>query len=165
MGPAPRDQSARDAVVAQSVAGGGAAVPTVRPGGTAGGSLPPRLGAPSGGLGAAPRGWGGGGGVALPPGLSPAAGGRAQAPPLPPKTTAFGALLNHTTGGHIVSDDEPGNRSFHPMNANSGLFPPVEAPKVEGKRLRGKDKTVAKRHAITSRALADCKEWLGLPLQ
>ncbi|TIQ14981.1 MAG: FADH(2)-oxidizing methylenetetrahydrofolate--tRNA-(uracil(54)-C(5))-methyltransferase TrmFO, partial [Mesorhizobium sp.] len=64
-----------------------------------------------------------------------------HAPALPPLTTAFGALLNHITGGHIVSDDEPGKRSFQPMNINFGLFPPVEAPKAEGKRLRGKDKT------------------------
>ncbi|TIX60891.1 MAG: FADH(2)-oxidizing methylenetetrahydrofolate--tRNA-(uracil(54)-C(5))-methyltransferase TrmFO, partial [Mesorhizobium sp.] len=70
-------------------------------------------------------------------------------------------LLNHITGGHLVSDDEPGKRSFQPMNVNFGLFPPVEAPKIEGKRLRGKDKTVAKRHAITGRALADCRQWLG----
>ncbi len=84
-----------------------------------------------------------------------------QASP-PPATTAFGALLNHITGGHIVSDDEPGKRSFQPMNVNFGLFPAVEAPKSEGKRLRGKDKIVAKRHAITSRALADCREWLGI---
>ena len=65
-------------------------------------------------------------------------------------------------GGHIVSDDEPGKRSFQPMNVNFGLFPPVEAPKVEGKRLRGKDKTVAKRRAITAGALADCRAWLGI---
>ncbi|MDX8469586.1 methylenetetrahydrofolate--tRNA-(uracil(54)-C(5))-methyltransferase (FADH(2)-oxidizing) TrmFO [Mesorhizobium sp. VK23B] len=88
-----------------------------------------------------------------------------QAPSLPPPTTAFGALLNHITGGHIVSDDEPGKRSFQPMNVNFGLFPPVEAPKVEGKRLRGKDKTVAKRRAITARALADCRAWLGPPVR
>ncbi|WFP60460.1 methylenetetrahydrofolate--tRNA-(uracil(54)-C(5))-methyltransferase (FADH(2)-oxidizing) TrmFO [Mesorhizobium sp. WSM4904] len=88
-----------------------------------------------------------------------------QAPSLPPPTTAFGALLNHITGGHIVSDDEPGKRSFQPMNINFGLFPPVEAPKSEGKRLRGKDKTVAKRRTITARALADCRQWLGLPVQ
>src|SRR6187399_102403 len=30
----------------------------------------------------------------------------------PPPTTAFGALLSHITGGHLVSDDEPGKRSF-----------------------------------------------------
>ena len=82
---------------------------------------------------------------------------------VPPITTAFGALLNHITGGHIVSNDEPGKRSFQPMNINFGLFPPAEAPKSEGKRLRGKEKIVAKRRAITSRALADCRVWLGLP--
>jgi methylenetetrahydrofolate--tRNA-(uracil-5-)-methyltransferase len=85
-----------------------------------------------------------------------------RSPSVPPVTTAFGALLNHITGGHIVSDDEPGKRSFQPMNINFGLFPPVEAQKSEGKRLRGKEKIVAKRHALTSRALADCREWLGL---
>src|SRR5690606_31245311 len=49
----------------------------------------------------------------------------------PPASTAFGALLNHITGGHILSDDEGGKRSFQPMNVNFGLFPPVEAPKAE----------------------------------
>lgn len=81
----------------------------------------------------------------------------------PPVTTAFGALLNHITGGHIVSDDEPGKRSFQPMNINFGLFPSVEAPKTEGKRLRGKEKIIAKRHAITARALEDCRAWLSIP--
>ena len=78
----------------------------------------------------------------------------------PPLTTAFGALLNHITGGHIVSDDEPGKRSFQPMNVNFGLFPPVEMPKPEGKRLRGKEKTAAKKKALTARALADFRQWL-----
>ena len=86
--------------------------------------------------------------------------GRSVAPP--PATTAFGALLAHITGGHIVSDDEPGKRSFQPMNVNFGLFPPVEAPKSAGKRLRGKDKTLAKKKAMTARALDDCRGWLGL---
>ena len=80
----------------------------------------------------------------------------------PPATTAFGALLAHITGGHIVSDDEPGKRSFQPMNVNFGLFPPIEAPKVDGKRLRGKEKTNAKKRAMTARALADCRDWLGV---
>ncbi len=79
----------------------------------------------------------------------------------PPGTTAFGALLNHITGGHLISDDEPGKRSFQPMNVNFGLFPPVEVPKPEGKRLRGKEKTVAKKKAMTARALVDFKEWLA----
>ena len=80
----------------------------------------------------------------------------------PPLTTAFGALLNHITGGHILSDDEPGKRSFQPMNVNFGLFPPIDAPRVEGKRLRGKEKTAAKKRAMTARALADFRAWLGL---
>ncbi|MBA8880777.1 methylenetetrahydrofolate--tRNA-(uracil(54)-C(5))-methyltransferase (FADH(2)-oxidizing) TrmFO [Phyllobacterium myrsinacearum] len=81
----------------------------------------------------------------------------------PPVTTAFGALLGHITGGHIVSDEEPGKRSFQPMNVNFGLFPPIEVPKTEGKRLRGKEKTNAKKRAMSARALADCRAWLGLP--
>ncbi|MDN2583799.1 methylenetetrahydrofolate--tRNA-(uracil(54)-C(5))-methyltransferase (FADH(2)-oxidizing) TrmFO [Aquibium sp. ELW1220] len=89
-----------------------------------------------------------------------------SAPSLPPETTAFGALLNHITGGHIVSDDEPGKRSFQPMNVNFGLFPPLEPGtnlKPEGfeGRFRGKDKTAAKKRATTARALAACRDWLG----
>lgn len=80
----------------------------------------------------------------------------------PPVTTAFGALLNHITGGHILSEDEPGKRSFQPMNVNFGLFPPIEVPKTEGKRLRGPEKTAAKKQAMTARALADVKTWLGV---
>ena len=68
----------------------------------------------------------------------------------------------HITGGHIVSDDEPGKRSFQPMNVNFGLFPPIEAPKADGKRLRGKEKSQAKKRAMTARALADCRDWLGI---
>ena len=56
---------------------------------------------------------------------------------LPPATTAFGALLNHITGGHIVSDDEPGKRSFQPMNVNFGLFPPLEPGPTQARRRQG----------------------------
>ncbi|WP_054311566.1 methylenetetrahydrofolate--tRNA-(uracil(54)-C(5))-methyltransferase (FADH(2)-oxidizing) TrmFO [Mesorhizobium sp. 1M-11] len=89
---------------------------------------------------------------------------------LPPATTAFGALLNHITGGHITSDDEPGKRSFQPMNVNFGLFPALEAgtklrPDGFEGRFRGKDKSIAKKKATTARALADCRAWLGLPAQ
>ena len=38
----------------------------------------------------------------------------------------------------------------------------LETPKAEGKRLRGKEKSLAKKRAITARALADCRRWLGL---
>ena len=80
----------------------------------------------------------------------------------PPVTTALGALLNHITGGHIETVN-PGPPSFQPMNVNFGLFPPMElAPKSEtGKRLRGPEKAVAKKHAMTDRARADLESWLG----
>ncbi|KAA2235377.1 methylenetetrahydrofolate--tRNA-(uracil(54)-C(5))-methyltransferase (FADH(2)-oxidizing) TrmFO [Salinarimonas soli] len=79
-----------------------------------------------------------------------------------PHTTAMGALINHITGGHIETIDE-GPRSFQPMNVNFGLFPPLErAPKSpDGKRLRGAEKTRAKKQALTDRARADLADWLG----
>ena len=96
-----------------------------------------------------------------------AAARHGRCPDLPPKTTAFGALLNHITGGHLTADDEPGKRSFQPMNVNFGLFPPLEAGAVRKPadhigRFRGKDKAVAKKRAITSRAMADASAWLGI---
>ncbi|MFG1188517.1 methylenetetrahydrofolate--tRNA-(uracil(54)-C(5))-methyltransferase (FADH(2)-oxidizing) TrmFO [Xanthobacter flavus] len=84
---------------------------------------------------------------------------------LPPLTTAHGALLAHITGGHIEAEAEGGPRSFQPMNVNFGLFPPLaEAPKGEGgKRLRGAEKTLAKKKALAARALADILTWLDSP--
>ncbi len=88
-----------------------------------------------------------------------------QSPALPPLTTAFGALLNHITGGHLVSEEEAGKRSFQPMNINFGLFPELEPLSIEkdadGKRLRGKEKTTAKKQLMSARALADCAQWLA----
>ncbi len=76
----------------------------------------------------------------------------------PPKTTALGALLNHITGGHIT-----GKGTFQPMNINFGLMPGIDAPNKDedGKRLRGKDKTRARRKLITKRALEDFQNWLA----
>ncbi|MTH97265.1 methylenetetrahydrofolate--tRNA-(uracil(54)-C(5))-methyltransferase (FADH(2)-oxidizing) TrmFO [Roseibium sp. RKSG952] len=85
----------------------------------------------------------------------------------PPDTTAMGALLAHITGGHIARDEDAGKpRSFQPMNVNFGLFPPVEAPKTDetGKRLKGKDKTRAKKLVMTQRAKADFEHWIS-PLE
>jgi methylenetetrahydrofolate--tRNA-(uracil-5-)-methyltransferase len=79
---------------------------------------------------------------------------------LPPTTTAFGALLGHITGGHL-SADEPGRRSFQPMNVNFGLFPPVQVPRVAGQKLRGPEKALQKKRAISTRALADLEGWLS----
>jgi methylenetetrahydrofolate--tRNA-(uracil-5-)-methyltransferase len=79
---------------------------------------------------------------------------------LPPATTAFGALLRHITGGHL-SADEPGRRSFQPMNVNFGLFPPVQVARPAGQKLRGPEKALQKKRAITARALADLDGWLS----
>ena len=80
---------------------------------------------------------------------------------LPPPTTAFGAILTHITGGHIEAHDEPGKRSFQPMNVNFGLFPPVQVVREPGRRMSGTEKAQAKKRAISSRALADLDRWLA----
>jgi methylenetetrahydrofolate--tRNA-(uracil-5-)-methyltransferase len=89
--------------------------------------------------------------------------GRAIVPP--PPESALGALLGHITGGHLSADDEPGKRSFQPMNVNFGLFPELEPGAIvrpEGlTRFRGKDKTIAKKKAMSARALSACREWLA----
>jgi methylenetetrahydrofolate--tRNA-(uracil-5-)-methyltransferase len=88
---------------------------------------------------------------------------------LPAYTTAHGALLAHITGGHISSGNletiDAGPRSFQPMNVNFGLFPPLAASLSRGpngERLRGTAKTLAKRRALTTRALADLNTWAQL---
>jgi methylenetetrahydrofolate--tRNA-(uracil-5-)-methyltransferase len=80
-----------------------------------------------------------------------------------PATTALGALIGHITGGHIAAEDAGTPRSFQPMNVNFGLFPPLDhAPKGEGgKRLKGPEKAVAKKKALTDRARADLAAWMG----
>lgn len=82
---------------------------------------------------------------------------------VPPVTTALGALANHITGGHLA-DETSSARSFQPMNVNFGLFPPVEMPKpADGKRLKGKEKGIARKRAMSARALADINRWLASP--
>ncbi|HLJ72457.1 MAG TPA: methylenetetrahydrofolate--tRNA-(uracil(54)-C(5))-methyltransferase (FADH(2)-oxidizing) TrmFO, partial [Roseiarcus sp.] len=80
---------------------------------------------------------------------------------IPPITTAIGALLNHITGGHIETIDA-GPRSFQPMNVNFGLFPPIAEPRVDasGKRLRGPERGVARKRALSARAGRDLEAWL-----
>jgi len=70
-----------------------------------------------------------------------------RALPLPPATTAMGALLNHITKGAEAD-------TFQPMNVNFGLFPPIEnvPPKMGG---RDRKKLYAER------ALKDFAEWLN----
>ena len=101
--------------------------------------------------------------VGLLAGRFAAAERRGEAPAPPPATTAHGALINHITGGHIETVDA-GPRSFQPMNVNFGLFPPLaRAPSrgPSGERLRGPAKSVAKKHALSARALEDLDHWIG----
>ncbi len=86
--------------------------------------------------------------------------GRALSPP--PATTAIGALLNHITGGHVESIDA-GPRSFQPMNVNFGLFPPIAEAGIHGTgaRLRGPERGLARKRALSARAEKDLAGWIG----
>jgi methylenetetrahydrofolate--tRNA-(uracil-5-)-methyltransferase len=77
--------------------------------------------------------------------------GRSQLPP--PATTAFGALLEHITGGADA-------KTFQPMNVNFGLFPNLEAgtnPRT-GKpmKIKGGDR----KRAMAERAITELMTWL-----
>jgi methylenetetrahydrofolate--tRNA-(uracil-5-)-methyltransferase len=101
--------------------------------------------------------------IGLIAGLYATADARATSLAPPPVTTALGSLLGHITGGHIETIDA-GPRSFQPMNINFGLFPPLANPpgkKPDGARLRGNEKTVAKKQAISARALSDLDVWIA----
>jgi methylenetetrahydrofolate--tRNA-(uracil-5-)-methyltransferase len=101
--------------------------------------------------------------IGLIAGLYAAANARSKELPPPPATTALGSLLGHITGGHIETIDA-GPRSFQPMNINFGLFPPLAHPptrKPDGSRLRGNEKTIAKKQALSARALNDLDHWIA----
>jgi methylenetetrahydrofolate--tRNA-(uracil-5-)-methyltransferase len=85
----------------------------------------------------------------------------------PPPTTAHGALLAHITGGHLEMESDHAAlsrpRSYQPMNVNFGLFPPLvhALKRQDGKRLRGTEKSLERKRALTRRALADLEHWLS----
>jgi methylenetetrahydrofolate--tRNA-(uracil-5-)-methyltransferase len=87
---------------------------------------------------------------------------RGEALIAPPPTTAHGALLAHITGGHIATIDA-GPSSFQPMNVNFGLFPPIAEPAArEGRKFgRGSAKNLARKSALSERALADLDCWIA----
>jgi methylenetetrahydrofolate--tRNA-(uracil-5-)-methyltransferase len=87
---------------------------------------------------------------------------RGEALSAPPPTTAHGALLAHITGGHIETIDA-GPSSFQPMNVNFGLFPPIAEPAArEGRKFgRGSAKNLARKNALSDRALADLERWMA----
>src|SRR6185437_15240148 len=101
--------------------------------------------------------------IGLIAGLYAAFDARSKELPAPPATTALGSLLGHITGGHLETIDA-GPRSFQPMNINFGLFPPLAHPptrKPDGSRLRGNEKTIAKKQALSARALNDLDRWIA----
>jgi methylenetetrahydrofolate--tRNA-(uracil-5-)-methyltransferase len=72
------------------------------------------------------------------------------APTAPPETTSMGAILNHVTVGADAD-------TFQPMNANFGLFPPLDTDHLPKKqRPRGRDRKIK----LSERALADLAVWL-----
>ncbi len=90
---------------------------------------------------------------------------RGEALACPPPSTAHGALLAHITGGHIETIDA-GPASFQPMNVNFGLFPPLAEPadydRDDARKFgRGSAKNLARKAALSARALADLARWLG----
>jgi methylenetetrahydrofolate--tRNA-(uracil-5-)-methyltransferase len=84
--------------------------------------------------------------------------GRQTTPP--PLTTAHGALLAHVAGRLAVPGEAA--RDFQPMNVNFGLFPPVdEIADATSGRLKGKERGIARKRALSRRALRDFDAWLG----
>ena len=95
---------------------------------------------------------------ALPP---PSAAARRSSPP--PPTTAHGALLAHITGGHIETIDA--GPSLVP--ADERQFRPVPAARAapaapDGRKFgRGSAKNLARKSALSARALADLDRWIA----
>ena len=77
----------------------------------------------------------------------------------PPIVTAFGALINHITGGHIEGAGTA--KTFQPMNVNFGIMPPLEVKKIaiDGKmrKIKKKDRKPLK----SKRALEALENWLN----
>jgi methylenetetrahydrofolate--tRNA-(uracil-5-)-methyltransferase len=101
--------------------------------------------------------------VGLIAGRFAAAGRHGETLPPPPATTAHGALIAHITGGHLETIDA-GPLSFQPMNVNFGLFPPLAETvsfDKEGRKFgRGSAKNLARKSALSRRALADLEAWM-----
>jgi methylenetetrahydrofolate--tRNA-(uracil-5-)-methyltransferase len=99
--------------------------------------------------------------IGLIAGRMAAAQARGETIDAPVATTALGGLFDHILGGHLAAEGEPGPRSFQPMNVNFGLLPPVTVKKPEGLvgRWKSTEKALAKRKAMSDRALADIAAW------
>ena len=73
-------------------------------------------------------------------------------PALPPRTTAFGAMLSHLT-------DDTNVENYQPMNINFGIFPTISGEKTASGKFR-KIKGSERKTAYCERALADLSPWL-----
>ncbi|MBP5399887.1 MAG: methylenetetrahydrofolate--tRNA-(uracil(54)-C(5))-methyltransferase (FADH(2)-oxidizing) TrmFO [Alphaproteobacteria bacterium] len=71
---------------------------------------------------------------------------------LPPKTTAFGSMLNHLQDATNIED-------YQPMNINFGLFPELALEKTANGKII-KKKGVNRKQAYSKRALSDIAPWL-----
>ena len=73
------------------------------------------------------------------------------------------ARSSTTSPAAISNSIDAGPRSFQPMNVNFGLFPPIVEPRVDeaGKRLRGPERGVARKRALSARAEKDLATWIG----
>lgn len=76
-----------------------------------------------------------------------------KTPVLPPRTTAFGSMLNH-----LIDDTAIDN--FQPMNINFGIFPTISGEKTANGKFR-KLKGAERKEAYSRRALADLQNWLN----
>lgn len=73
-------------------------------------------------------------------------------PVLPPRTTAFGAMLAHLT-------DDTNSEDYQPMNINFGIFPTISGEMTANGKFR-KLKGLDRKKAYTRRALVDIIPWL-----
>ena len=73
-------------------------------------------------------------------------------PILPPKTTAFGAMLGHL-------QDQTNIENYQPMNINFGIFPTIQGEITTNGKFR-KIKGAERKEAYCRRALEDFKNWM-----
>ena len=72
---------------------------------------------------------------------------------LPPKTTAFGSMMNHLQDSTNIDD-------YQPMNINFGLFPELPLEKTPNGKII-KKKGAERKQAYCQRALSEILPWLN----
>lgn len=73
-------------------------------------------------------------------------------PVLPPRTTAFGSMLDHLI-------DDTNIENFQPMNINFGIFPTISGETTVNGKFR-KIKGMERKEAYAKRALEDIQTWI-----